>query len=392
MNDKYLCLLGAGHFAVDINMGSLPAVLPFRVSEYGFDYAAVGGLMFAAAVASSIMQPFTGYIADRGSKEWLMPLGILMSGGSFAASGFTGSYWMIFALIAVMAVGSSIFHPEAAKLVNAVSGTKKGHGMSIFSVGGNAGFGLGPLLVVGLVTTFGLKGLAVYAVMAMVLALSYMAFLPKLIACAKGCQAEQPVSDVSDESTEVQDGTLVNDWPAFIRLTAVILFRSTVFRTVSSFLPLFCIGVLGASAAAGSMTLTVISLAGIAATLIGGSFSDRYGYVKTLRIGSLLVVPVLGVIAWGGSMTIVYAMLIPFSLFLVGTYSSFVVLGQSYLAKSVGFASGITLGLSSSLGGLVVPALGAFADSFGLGALMTLTVGIAAALFIATMLLPEPRN
>lgn len=140
------------------------------------------------------------------------------------------------------------------------------------------------------------------------------------------------------------------------------------------------------------MTLTVISLAGIAATLIGGSFSDRYGYVKTLRIGSLLVVPVLGVIAWGGSMTIVYAMLIPFSLFLVGTYSSFVVLGQSYLAKSVGFASGITLGLSSSLGGLVVPALGAFADSFGLGALMTLTVGIAAALFIATMLLPEPRN
>ena len=85
-------------------------------------------------------------------------------------------------------------------------------------------------------------------------------------------------------------------------------------------------------------------------------------------------------------------MLIPMSFAMQGPYAAFVVLGQSYLAKSVGFASGVTLGLSFSVGGIVVPSLGWYADTYGIASVMTLIVIIAAAAAAATFLLPEPKT
>ena len=183
-----------------------------------------------------------------------------------------------------------------------------------------------------------------------------------------------------------------NDWHAFSRLTLVIVFRSIAFCGISSFLPLYCIQVLGASNAAGSATLSVLSLAGIFTTLIGGRLADRFGYVAVLKYGCLLLVPLLLVVVFSGSMLAVYAMLLPMSLAMQGPYSSFVVLGQSYLAKSIGFASGVTLGLSFSVGGIVVPSLGWYADMNGIASVMGLIVVFAACCAACCYLLPEPKK
>ena len=182
-----------------------------------------------------------------------------------------------------------------------------------------------------------------------------------------------------------------NDWPAFARLFLVILFRSTLYASISSFLPLFCIQALGASNAVGSATLSIISISGIVATLAGGWLADRKGYVNTVRYGACLMVPCLAVIVLTQNIWGVYAMLIPMSFAMQGSYAAFVVLGQSYLAKSLGFASGVTLGLSFSLGGMVVPSLGWYADIYGIAPLMTVILMIAAACAAATFLLPEPK-
>ena len=40
------------------------------------------------------------------------------------------------------------------------------------------------------------------------------------------------------------------------------------------------------------------------------------------------------------------------------SYSPVIVLGQTYLAKSIGFASGITLGVSQTIGGIIAPVVG----------------------------------
>lgn len=78
MNKKYLYLLAAGHLSNDINTGSLPVLLPFFVSYYGMDYTAVAGLMFASSFLSSIIQPLFGWLADRGSRQWFMALGVFL--------------------------------------------------------------------------------------------------------------------------------------------------------------------------------------------------------------------------------------------------------------------------------------------------------------------------
>ena len=129
MEKKSLAILATSHFVTDLNLGSLPAVLPFFVTVYGFDYKSVAGLMFASSCLSTIVQPFFGWLADKGPRHWFMGLGLLICGISFALAGFFTNYWAIFAAILLSGVGSAIFHPEAAKLVNAISGAKRGMGI-----------------------------------------------------------------------------------------------------------------------------------------------------------------------------------------------------------------------------------------------------------------------
>ena len=63
----------------------------------------------------------------------------------------------------------------------------------------------------------------------------------------------------------------------------------------------------------------------------------------------------------------------------------------SYLAKNVGLASGVTLGLSSSLGGMITPLLGMVADAYGITSVMIILVGIGAMCAIGSFILPEPK-
>lgn len=385
MQKKYLYFMALAHLSVDINTGSLPALLPFFAMQYGMDYKSIAGLMFASSFLSSIIQPIFGLMADKAERNWFMALGVLLSGISLGLTGFYSDYWTIFIAVTIMGIGTAIFHPEAARIVNSISGKNLGAGMSIFSVGGNSGFGLGPLLAVFLVSVFGIKGTSFYALISIIMATALFILVPKIKRTAR-------ILSNTGSSDKKDSPIAENDWSAFIRLVLVILFRSTVFCGISSFLPMFCINHLGSLPVAGSSTLSVLSLSGIIATLIGGRLADRFGYVTILKCGCMLMVPFLGIAVYSNSIYGVYAMLIPLSFALHGAYSSFVVLGQSYLAKNIGFASGITLGISFSIGGIMVPSLGHFADLYGIAAVMQLLVIIAFCAGMSCFLLPQPKN
>ena len=390
MQKKYLYFMSAAHLCCDISSGAFPATLPFFVTYYGLDYTSVAGLMFASSFLSSFIQPIFGYLADRFSCNWFMGFGVLLAGMGLAVTGFMTDYWAIFAAVTLMGVGSSIFHPEAARLVNKISGQKRGEGMSIFSVGGNGGFGLGPLLAVALLTAFGVHGTAFFGIVGVVMGAALFLLVPRIAASAAGQLADADAA--MPEATNAAAAVGTNDWPAFLRLTLVIITRSVVFCGISSFLPLYCIHELQASTAAGSSTLSILSLAGIVATLVGGRLADRWGYVKVLKYGCVLLVPLLLLVMQVPNVWFIYVLLLPMSLAMQGPYAAFVVLGQSYLAKSVGFASGVTLGLSFSVGGIVVPSLGLYADAHGIAAVMALIVIVAAVCAAGTFFLSEPKK
>jgi FSR family fosmidomycin resistance protein-like MFS transporter len=76
--------LAAGHVVNDMNQGAVPALLPFLIAERGLTYAAAGGVVLAATVLSSLIQPILGHLSDRRPLPFLIPLGVFAAGGGLA--------------------------------------------------------------------------------------------------------------------------------------------------------------------------------------------------------------------------------------------------------------------------------------------------------------------
>ena len=388
MNRKFIYLLSLAHLSNDITIGALPAILPYFVSQYGMDYSAVAGLMFASCFLSSVVQPAFGWLADRQSRTWYISLGVLLSGVAMGMAGLFKNYWAIFAVITLSGIGSAIFHPEAARLVNAVSGDKRGTALSIFSVGGNSGFAIGPVLAVAAITLFSMKGTAVLCIVAIIMALILMILVPKMK--AEIAQTTVSGSDMGEKATR-QEKNGRNDWNAFIKLTLLIVCSSIVVCGLRSFIPLYWIAVLGLSEAAGGSALTLLFTLGVVTTLIGGMLADKFGYLKDVQISYALLALMIALLSQTTNAVIGYILMVPIGFAMFSPFSSVVVLGQSYLARSIGFASGVTLGLSFSVGGIVVPLIGWFADKNGLTATMELLTMFAVLAVVFSFFLPKPE-
>ena len=72
-------------------------------------------------------------------------------------------------------------------------------------------------------------------------------------------------------------------------------------------------------------------------------------------------------------------------------HSVLVVLGQDYLPNRTGTAAGVTLGLAMTAGGLVAPALGVFADHFGLRIVLVMLVAFPVAALAVALRARDPR-
>jgi FSR family fosmidomycin resistance protein-like MFS transporter len=111
-----------------------------------------------------------------------------------------------------------------------------------------------------------------------------------------------------------------------------------------------------------------------------------------VKLGFLLIFPTL--LIWLHMKTVAMAtiMLIPLGLFYYAPFSAIVVLGQQYLPNRVGFASGVTLGLAVSIGGVVAPLLGRWADLHGVQSALLCVAVLPIVCGIVSLGLPAPRR
>ena len=79
LDARVLGTLLLGHLMTDLNQGMLPALLPFFIAERGLSYAAAGGLVLAANVSSSVVQPLFGHLADGRPSPWFVPAGVAVA-------------------------------------------------------------------------------------------------------------------------------------------------------------------------------------------------------------------------------------------------------------------------------------------------------------------------
>jgi len=374
----------AGHTVCDMNQSTVPAILPFLVFYRGFDYAAAAGLMFASNFLSSLIQPFLGMIADRRQMPQLMGIGILMTGLGIAAIGFLDGYWGIFAVIMFCGIGSAIFHPEGGRMANCVAGDNKGQSLSIFATGGKLGFVFGPIVAVFAVSAWGMRGTAVVIIPTVVIVAILFSLQKKLM----------HLSNVNKSAVREQIAVSgqKDDWPGLTKLCILIFSRSVVSNGLNTFIPLYWVGVLMQTRQQGSLMLTVIALSAAAATFVGGRLADRYGFSRFIRITFSLVFPLALLIPLTNNMWIAAALVVSLAAMLNFGFGPSIALGQKYLPNRLGMASGITLGLAVSVGGISAPFLGAVGDDFGLTTVMFILAGVGLFGFFGTLLLKEPAT
>ena len=369
------------HCINDFGQGSLAALIPFFIANFGLNYYQSATIIFCNTVVASIAQPALGYVADRWRVPWFIPVGFSITLVSISAIALATSYEMILALSLIAGLGAALFHPEAALLVNRMQSNELGNAMGRFAVGGSAGFALGPLLAGG-VYVFGAHFLWVFTAIALIGVLVY-------VYAFTGSAATDVVGESKSSAKSTNTGA--NDWVSFGKLFFVIASRSILFSVLSIFIPILYITVINGEASASSLALTMYFAMGAVLTYMGGALSDKLGFLKTVRLGNLIFLPSVLVFIFVPNIWGFFGAMIPMAFGVFSQYGPITVLGQKYLAKNAGFASGITLGLGITLGGLVAPYIGHLADIYDVQtALMTLIpVGLMGLLM--SLWLKEPK-
>jgi FSR family fosmidomycin resistance protein-like MFS transporter len=384
MDRRAISVLAAGHLCIDLCQGAVPALLPFLIVERHLSYAAAASLVLATSLASSVIQPLFGSLADRFAAPWFMPVGLLLAGLGLAGAGVATDFWQIVLAMMISGAGVATFHPEAARWVNLVASQKRATAMSIFSVGGNLGFAIGPLLTTGLLLVFGLRGAALLLVPLVIVSLALILSFPRLLTYHQR----------TVKSTEKTKPAEANAWGAFSLLTVAIICRSIVFYGLNTFLPLYWIAVLHQSKSAGALALTMVLASGAIGTLISGHLADRYGRRVVVLAGFALLTPLLLAFVTLGAANVPLSLvlLLPIGLALFAPASVTIVMGQEYLPGYIGTASGVTLGLAVSVGGITTPLFGHIADLYGVHASLVGLIFVPLLAVGATLALPRDRR
>jgi MFS transporter, FSR family, fosmidomycin resistance protein len=373
-----MSVLSAGHLFTDLNQGAVAALLPFLVTERGLSLAAAGTLVLAATVSSSVVQPLFGTFSDNRPLPALMTLGVFFAGIGMALVGVVPSYPLILLCIVLSGIGVAAFHPEAARFANYVSGARRARGMSFFSVGGNAGFALGPALTTPLVLAFGLPGTLCLALPAAVMAAVIFSEMPRML----GFRPEE------NESEGVEPVEAPEHWGPFARMVGVVTVRSFVYFGLVAFVASYYGRVLGTSPAFGNAALTVMLTSGAVGTLLMGPLADRFGRRAVVAASMVLLPPLIyGFTLAGPYLGMTLLALV--GAVTVGTFGVTVVMGQEYLPGRIGLAAGITMGFSIGLGGLGAPLLGLLADHAGLSVTMLVIGALPVLGLILALTLPR---
>ncbi len=376
IDKRAMSALAAGHLGTDFANGALPALLPFLVDRFSLTYTLAATLMLASAASSSLIQPVFGLWSDRRGAIWLLPAGVAVAGIGIALAADAPSYWLVLVCVVISGVGIAAYHPEGSKFAAYASGRKRASGMSAFSIGGNLGFALGPIVATPLVLWFGLRG-------GLLLALPCLAIATLLVAVTPFLRTFVPARDARGAAAgEDRLGALT-------LLLAVIGFRSVAWWGLLTFVPLWEVS-LGHSKSYGNHLLSLMLLVGGIGTIAVGPAADRFGRRPVLLVSLVTAGPLIFVfVAVGGIVGAAALALV--GICVVGTFGLTMVMSQEYLPRHIGMASGLSIGLSIGLGGVAAVALGALADSVDLRAALYVCAAAPVVALVLTLLLPSTR-
>jgi len=375
---RMLGLLALGHLVIDTNQGSLPALLPYLKTVLGLTYTATGVIVLMANITSSLVQPLFGFLADKTARRWLLPLSVFLSSLGLGLSGVAPSYYAVLALVMISGFGVAAYHPEGYRTATQVAGERKATGVSIFSTGGNIGIAVGPPFITLLLTGFGMPGTLGMLVPGFLAAGLLMVVLPGL---------SRPLPARAHGAT-VAPKTMVGGMSLLVLVVAI---RSWTQLGFTTYMPFYYLEVLKGDPRMVGTLLAVFLGAGAVGTLIAGPLSDRVGH-RRFMVGVFFLAAPLAVAFLLVSGVWTFVLLAALGFVLVSTFTVAVVLGQAYMPRNLGMASGLIVGFAIGAGGVGATALGWVADRWGLSSALWISALMPMLGCAVSMTLPEPRS
>jgi FSR family fosmidomycin resistance protein-like MFS transporter len=348
---RVLTITGA-HAVHDTYTAFLPPLLPAFVSKFALSNTEAGALTVFLQ-ASSFLQPYIGYLADRVSLRYFVILGPATAAVTMSLLGIAPGYALLALLLTIVGLSSSVFHSVAPVVAGRLSGSNLGRGMGLWMVGGELGRTLGPVIIVTAVNLLTLEGTAWLAIAGLVASLLLYVLLRDLP--ARPPTGPEPIS--------FRDGLRALK-PLMIPLVGVTSARVFMLAALTTYLPIFLTEE-GADLWVAGAALTVLEAAGVLGALAGGSLSDRVGrrFVMSAAMVSTPVFMFL-FLATSGWLRLPLLLVLGFTSLSVAPVIMAVV--QESAPENRSMANGLYMALSFGIRAVAVLALGAAGDMFGL--------------------------
>jgi MFS transporter, FSR family, fosmidomycin resistance protein len=352
---RILAAISFSHLLNDMMQSVIPAVYPILKSSYHLDFAQVGLITFTLQLTASLLQPVVGIYTDSRPTPYSLSAGMGFTLIGLLLLSTAPTYGAILVAVALVGVGSSVFHPESSRVARMASGGRHGLAQSIFQVGGNFGTSLGPLLAAYIVVPAGQRSIAGFSVAALVA----MVVLARVGAWYKARRSAGKKS----AGSAAGPSTLASRRVAFaIGILVVLVFSKFIYlSSISSYYTFYLIDKFHVSVQNAQIHLFIFLGAFAAGTIIGGPVGDRIGRKHVIWWSILGVLPFSLAMPYVGLFwTTIFTIFI--GLLLASAFPAIVVYGQELIPGKVGTISGLFFGLAFGLGGVGAAMLGRLAD------------------------------
>jgi len=377
---KILIALSLVHFSGDFYSSFINPLYPVFMDSMGLTLAQVGFLSGVSRFLMFIVQPLSGYWADRHPSRNFILIGLLMPVLFIPMTGMTSGFYGLLLCIIIGSAGSSLFHPPATGMVPIYAGRKLGLGMSVFNTAGTLAFGVGPIFITWYVVRFGLGAMPATMVLGLLIWVYFYYVLPKP-------QADG-MAQYGFFGTLRQ--TLGRVWQPILLIWIVMVMRALVGQSLMTFMPVLWVQK-GYTIVSAGVLFSIFTISGTLAGILCGHLSDRMGYKRLLWITHGLMTPFLLIFLLVPGKWI-YPATIFAGGFNMASLPLGVVMAQKIAPRGRSMVASLMMGLAFGTGGVLSPVVGKLGDIFTIQSVLMIVVCIPALSLIPIYFIQEVGN
>ena len=385
---RILVALSICHCLNDTLQSVISAVYPLFKEDLGLSFAQIGLITLVYQSAASVCQPLTGLFFDKWPSAWSLPTGMSFTLVGLLSLAFANTLPLVLCSVALVGIGSSVFHPEASRLTSLASGGKRGLAQSLFQVGGNLGGSLGPLLAAVFVAPYGRRHIALFTILAFTAIMVmipvghwYKSFLLRL----RKAEGETLKTSVS---RPLPMGKTVFS----IAILLILIFSKYIYMaSLNSYYTFYLIHKFGVSVQASQLYLFVFLIATAIGTLLGGPIGDRVGRKYVIWASILGAAPFTLIMPHVENLYLTTVLSFCVGLTLSSALPAILVYAQELLPYKLGLISGLFFGFAFGVAGIASAVLGNMADRYGIEAVYNVC-GYMPLIGLVTWFLPDLKK